>query len=125
MKSELRAVSKLAELREVNIVSAQTQHAEMVRERNELLAIIGRAWEKIEVVSPDTEQTLDNAVHDLSIQYKQAETKIAKLKTVLERIGGPESCGCGPICHCDSQAELLIWKEKAKSAANEALKGGA
>jgi hypothetical protein len=29
MESELRAVSKLAELREVNIVSAQTQHAEM------------------------------------------------------------------------------------------------
>ena len=53
---------------------------------------------------------------------KWAEEAIAKLKTVLERIGRPH--GCWQKCHCDSQAELLIWKEAAKSAANEALKGG-
>ena len=55
----------------------------------------------------------------------EKDAEIARLRAVLERIGGPESCGCGPICSCNAQAELLIWKEEAKSAANEALKGGA
>ena len=55
----------------------------------------------------------------------EKDAEIARLRAVLERIGGPHDCGCWQKCHCDSQAELLIWKEEAKSAANEALKGGA
>jgi hypothetical protein len=53
------------------------------------------------------------------------DAEIARLRTILERIGGPHDCGCGPICSCNSQAELMIWKEEAQSAANEALIGGA
>ena len=55
----------------------------------------------------------------------EKDAEIARLRAVLERIGGPHDCGCWQKCHCDSQAELLIWKEEAKSAANEALKDGA
>ena len=51
----------------------------------------------------------------------EKDAEIARLRAVLERIGGPHDCGCWQKCHCDSQAELLIWKEEAKSAANEAL----
>jgi hypothetical protein len=53
------------------------------------------------------------------------DAEIARLWAVLERIGGPHDCGCGPICSCNSQAELMIWKEEAQSAANDALMGGA
>ena len=51
----------------------------------------------------------------------EKDAEIARLKAVLERIGRPHDCGCWQKCHCDSQAELMIWKEEAKSAANEAL----
>ena len=54
----------------------------------------------------------------------EKDAEIERLRAVLERIGGPHGCGCWQKCHCDSQAELLIWKEEAKSAANEALTGG-
>ena len=55
----------------------------------------------------------------------EKDAEIERLRAVLERIGGPHDCGCWQKCHCNSQAELLIWQEEAKSAANEALKGGA
>jgi hypothetical protein len=56
----------------------------------------------------------------------KADNERDALKTVLERIGGPDDCGCHPIrplaaCQCNSQAALAVWKEETRSMANEAL----
>jgi hypothetical protein len=48
--------------------------------------------------------------------------KLEVLRKALERIGGSHDCGCHPVCRCNSPAALGIWKEDAKSIANEALK---
>lgn len=77
----------------------------------------------------DPEKTLDrwqnaycwNEISSLRSQLSSAEAKLKVAVEALERIGGPGGCGCSPVCTCEGQTALKIWKDEVRAFAQEAL----
>lgn len=61
--------------------------------------------------------------HHLDEQkIERAEVRAGRLWKALYRIVKADGCGCKPVCVCENQGHLLIWKDEVQALAREALR---